>query len=42
MNRIPLSNTKYLGRGKTFVVGTVDEDIMGKEATIKKLEITTF
>ena len=42
MNRIPLSHSKSLGRGKTLVVGTIDKELLGKETEIDKLEITKF
>ena len=41
-NRISLSHCKSLGRDKTLMVGTIDKELVGKEAVIKKLEITMF
>ena len=42
VKRIPLSHSKYLVRGKYFVVGPIDKELLGKEAVIEKLEIMTF
>ena len=42
VERSPLSHSKSLGRGKTFVVGPIDREILRKEVEINKLERTTF
>ena len=42
VKRRPLSHSKSLRREKTLVVGHVDKELLGKEAAIKKFEITTF
>ena len=34
VKRSPLSHYKSLGRGKTFVVGPIDKELLGKEAAI--------
>ena len=42
VKRTPLSQSKSLSRGKTFVVGHIDKELLGKEAAINKSERTTF
>ena len=42
VQRIPLSHSNILGKGKNIMVGPIDKEHLGKEAAIKKSEITTF
>ena len=42
VKRSSISHSKSLLRGKTFVVVPIDKAFLGKEAAIKKMEITTF
>ena len=42
MKRRPSSHSKSLGRGNTLVMGSIDKELLGKEAAIDKLERTMF
>ena len=42
MERILISHSKSPDRGKTFVVGHIDKELLGREAAINKLERMMF
>ena len=42
VKRRPLSHSKSLSRGESLVMGPIDKELMGNEATIEKSERTTF
>ena len=42
LKRIPISHSKSLVRGKNFMMGPIDKELLGEKSEIKKLERTTF